>query len=96
MRIDHDERTMDIVVGKGTPKKSIRMAKVNSLAIIDLFTFARKKLEKLNLHETRFAAKQRKDREQKISAVEVLETITGIPGCDESDLTKEGFTNFGF
>ena len=90
MRIDHDERTMDIVVGKGTPKKSIRMAKVNSLAFKDLFTFAQKKLEKLNLHETRFAAKQRKDREQKMS-VEVLEAITGIPGSDESDLTKEGF-----
>ena len=87
---------MDIVVKKGTPKKSIRMAKVNSLlAFKDLFTFARKKLEKLNLHETRFAAKQRKDCKQKIS-VEVLETITGIPGCDESDLTKEGFANFGF
>ena len=86
---------MDIVVGKGTPKKSIRMAKVNSLAFKDLFTFTQKKLEKLNLHETRFAAKQWKDREQKIS-VEVLKTITGIPGCDESDLTKEGFANFGF
>ena len=29
-------------------------------------------------------------------SVEVLEAITGIPGCDKSDLTKEGFANFGF
>ena len=47
---------MDIVVGNGGPKKSIRLAKVNSLAFKDLFWFAREKLAKLNLFETRFAA----------------------------------------
>ena len=29
-------------------------------------------------------------------SVEVLEAITGIPGSDESELTKEGFAKFGF
>ena len=95
MRVDHDERTMDIVVGNGGPKKSIRLAKVNSLAFKDLFRFAREKLAKLNLFETRFAANERKEREEKIT-IEVLESITGVPGDDENDMTKEGFAKFGF
>lgn len=95
MRVDYDERTMEIVVGKGSHKKSIRLAKVNSLAFKDLFRFAREKLSKLNLSETRFAANERKEREQKLT-VEVLESITGVPGSDENDMTKEGFAKFGF
>ena len=93
--VDYDERTMDIVVGEGNPKKTIRLAKVNVLAFKDLFKFARDKLAKLNLFETRFAANQRRDREDKIS-LEVLESITGVSGDDESDMTKQGFAKFGF
>ena len=95
VRVDFEERTIEIAVGKGSLKKSIRFAKVNTLPFKDLFRFARDKLTKLNLFETRFAANERREREQKIS-VEVLESITGICGDDESEMNKEGFSRFGF
>ena len=86
---------MDISVGKGTKKKSIRLAKVNVLAFKNVFKVARDKLAKLNLSETRLAANERKDRERML-AIEVLEEVTGIASDDEDELTKQGFAMFGF
>ena len=95
VRFDFNEMTLDILVGKGAKKKSIRLSKINVLAFKNLFLLAREKLTKLNLSHTRLAANERKDRERML-AVEVLEEVTGIDSDDEDEMTKKGFAMFGF
>ena len=94
-RVDFNETQLDISVGKGTKKKSIRLAKVNVLAFKNVFKVDRDKLAKLNLSDTRLAANERKDRKRKL-AIEVLEEVTGIASDNEDELTKQGFAMFGF
>ncbi len=95
MRMDFNKTTLEMAVGKGMKKKSIRLSKINVLAFKNLFLLAREKLKKLNLSDTWLAANERKDRKRMV-VVEVLEEVTGINSDDEDELTKNRFAMFGF
>ena len=95
MRLDRNEITLDIKVGKNSPKKSHKLAKLNSLAFGDVITLGCAKFKKLNLVDTRLAENERKKREQML-AIEHLESITGNASDDKDDLTERGFAKFNF
>ena len=95
MRLEFNETKLDILVGKGAPKKSIWLSKINLLAFKNLFRLAREKLMKLHLLDMRLAANERKYCKRML-AVEVLEEVTGITSDDEDEMTKQGFAMFGF
>ena len=58
MRLDPNEITLDIKVGKNSPKKSHKLvAKLNNLAFGDVITLGHAKLKKLNLVDMRLAEK---------------------------------------
>ena len=86
---------MDIKIGKHAPKKSFKLAKLNSLAFGDVISLGRAKLKKLNLVDMRLAENERKKREEML-AIEHLESITGIASDDEGDLTERGFAKYNF
>ena len=93
--MDKREITLEMKIGKKSPKKSIRLAKINPLAFKDIIKVGREKLKKLNLVDNRLAEKERKKREQML-AVEHLESITGIANDDDDEMTTRRFAKFGF
>ena len=81
---------VDIVVNVANKrgKSTIRSAKLNPLAFIDIVTVGWKKLSDLDLVNTRFAAKEREKRKQNIRE-EVYDQVKGNIGGTDTDNTME-------
>ena len=75
-------------------KVSIRCSKINALAFIDIIAAGWEKLKKLDLVNTRFAAKERERRKQEICA-EVYDNVMGNASGIDTNTTLEGFARLG-
>ena len=84
------EVDIEINVVKKRGKVSIRCAKINPLAFIDIIAAGWEKLKKLDLVNTRFAAKERERRKQEIGE-EVYENVMGNASGADTNTTHEGF-----
>ena len=75
-------------------RQTIRCAKINPLAFVDIITTAWAKLKKLDLVKTRFAAKEREKRKQEISE-EIYDYVKGNVDGADTDTTIEALRRLG-
>ena len=90
----YDEMELDVNVAKKRGKVSIRCAKINPLAFRDIMAAGWKKLEKMDLVTTRFAAKEREKRKQEIRE-EVHDSVVGNANGTDTHATIEGLLRLG-
>ncbi len=90
----YEEADVEVNVAKKRGKVSIRCAKINPIAFTDIIASGWTKLKKLDLVNTRFAAKEREKRKQQIRE-EVYESVMGNATGVDSDNTIEGLSRLG-
>jgi hypothetical protein len=90
----YDEMELDVNVAKKRGKVSIRCAKINPLAFIDIIAAGWTKLMKMDLVTTRFAAKEREKRKQQIRE-EVYDSVVGNANGTDTHITIEGLLRLG-
>ena len=90
----HEEVEIEVNVAKKRGKVNIRCAKINPLAFSDIISTGWKKLLKLDLVTTRFAAKEREKRKQEIRE-EVYQSIVGNANGVDTNTMMEGLSCLG-